>query len=109
MSLCLVASLSYSIGGYIFWDPLRNQYEPEVNPKYGTNRPMFYTYNIMKEDGWNYFRLGMRCRVWDNLSLSVAVKTHLSRAEMIEWGVGYDIPLKRKGDSNKEWEVFHHK
>ena len=95
--------------GLYLWDPLRNQYEPEVNPKYGTNRPMFYTYNIMKEDGWNYFRLGMRCRVWDNLSLSVAVKTHLSRAEMIEWGVGYDIPLKRKGDSNKEWEVFHHK
>ena len=94
--------------GVYLWDPLRNQYEPEVNPKYGTNRPMFYTYNINKEDGWNYFRLGMRCRVWNNLFLSAAVKTHLSKAEMIEWGVGYDIPFKQKGDKRRGWEIFYH-
>ena len=93
--------------GIYLWDPIRNQYEPEVNPKYGNSRPMFYTYNINKEDGWNYFRLGMRCRVWDNIFLSVAVKTHLSKAEMIEWGIGYDIPFKHKGDKHRGLEIFH--
>lgn len=83
------------VGAYV-WDPLRNCYEPEVNPKYGTNRPMFYTYNINKEDGWNYIRLGMRCRVWDNLFVSASLKTHLSKAEMIEWGIGYNIPFKSR-------------
>ena len=93
--------------GVYLWDPLRNQYEPEVNPKYGTNRPMFYTYNINREDGWNYFRLGMRCRVWNNLFLSAAVKTHLSKAEMIEWGIGYDIPFKQRSEKGRGWEVFY--
>lgn len=84
------------VGAYV-WDPLRNCYEPEVNPKYGTNRPMFYTYNINKEDGWNYIRLGMRCRVWNNLFVSASLKTHLSKAEMIEWGIGYNIPFMSRG------------
>ena len=56
----------------------------------------FIPNNVSEEDGWNYFRLGMRCRVWNNLSLSVAVKTHLQKAELIEWGIGYDIPFKSR-------------
>lgn len=100
-------TIMFDFGVYL-WDPLRNQYEPEVNPKYGTNRPMFYTYNISEEDGWSYFRLGMRCRVWDNLALSVAVKTHLQRAEFIEWGLAYDIPFMPKGNKGQGWKIYHY-
>ena len=73
-----------------------------------------YKYNIEKEDGWNYFRLGVRCRVWDNIYLQTTVKTHLSKAEMIEWGIGYQIPFKKKENRNSlfndssGWEIYHH-
>ena len=59
---------------------------------------MFYTYDIDKEDGWNYFRLGIRARVWDNLYLQAAVKTHLQKAEMLEFGIGYQLPFSRRAD-----------
>ena len=81
--------------GIYLYDPIRLAYKDENGNKY-EKRPMLYKYNIDKEDGWNYFRLGVRCRVWDNLYVQTAVKTHLSKAEMVEWGIGYQIPLKRK-------------
>lgn len=83
--------------GVYCYDPIRNAYAHE-NPKYGTHRPMFYTYEIDKEDGWNYFRLGIRTRIWDNLYVQAAVKTHLQRAEMLEFGLGYQLPLARRDD-----------
>ena len=81
--------------GIYLYDPIKLAYKDENGNKY-EKRPMLYKYNIDKEDGWNYFRLGVRCRVWDNLYVQTAVKTHLSKAEMVEWGIGYQIPLKRK-------------
>lgn len=78
--------------GIYVWDPLRNA-SPEPHPKYGYKRPLVYGYNINKEDGWNYFRIGLRCRVWDNLFLHVAMKAHLQKAEMLELGVGYHLPF----------------
>ncbi|MDR2685066.1 MAG: acyloxyacyl hydrolase, partial [Prevotellaceae bacterium] len=80
-------------GIYVF-DPIRNAY-PEPHLKYGDKRPMFYSYDIEKEDGWNYFRLGVRYRIWDNIFVSAAVKTHLQKAEMIEFGVGYLLPFAK--------------
>jgi hypothetical protein len=80
-------------GVYVF-NPLRDAY-PEPHKKYGYNRPIFYSYNIDKEDGWNYFRLGIRCRIWDNLFVQAAIKTHLHKAEMLEFGVGYLLPFAR--------------
>ena len=77
-------------------------------------RPLLYKYNIEKEDGWNYFRLGVRCRVWDNLYVQTTVKTHLTKAEMIEWGIGYQIPFKKKYKENElfetldGWGIYHH-
>ena len=81
--------------GIYLYDPIKLAYKDENGNKY-EKRPMLYKYDIDKEDGWNYFRLGVRCRVWDNIYVQTAVKTHLSKAEMVEWGIGYQIPFKRK-------------
>ena len=81
--------------GIYLYDPIRLAYTDSNGNKY-TKRPILYKYNIEKEDGWNYFRLGVRCQVWDNIYLQTTVKTHLSKAEMVEWGVGYQIPFKKK-------------
>ncbi len=81
--------------GIYLYDPIRLAYTDANGNKY-TKRPLLYKYNIEKEDGWNYFRLGVRCRVWNNLYVQTAVKTHLTKAEMIEWGIGYQIPFKQK-------------
>jgi hypothetical protein len=81
--------------GIYLYDPIKLAYKDKEGNKY-EKRPILYKYNIEKEDGWNYFRLGLRCRVWDNLYIQTAVKTHLSKAEMIEWGIGYQIPFKQK-------------
>ena len=81
--------------GIYLYDPIRLAYKDENGNKY-EKRPMLYKYNIDKEDGWNYFRLGVRCRVWNNLYVQTAVKTHLSKAEMVEWGIGYQIPFKEE-------------
>ncbi|MDR1544193.1 MAG: acyloxyacyl hydrolase [Prevotellaceae bacterium] len=80
--------------GIYVYDPIRNAY-PAPHSKYGNKRPMFYSYDIEKEDGWNYFRLGIRYRIWDNIFVSAAVKTHLQKAEMIEFGVGYLLPFAK--------------
>lgn len=77
-------------GVYLF-NPLRNKMVAP-HPKYGNKRPLFYSYDIDTDDGWNYFRLGIRCRIVDNIYLQASVKTHLQKAEMLEWGIGYQIP-----------------
>ena len=46
--------------------------------------------------------------------LRATVKTHLSKAEMIEWGIGYQIPFTQKFKQNKlfkeldGWKIYHH-
>lgn len=83
--------------GIYLYDPIRlAHYTDDTHKHKYEKRPILYKYNIEKEDGWNYFRLGVRCRVWDNLYVQTAVKTHLSKAELVEWGVGYQIPFKNK-------------
>ncbi len=100
--------VAYLQWGIYVYDPLRNA-NPEEHAKHGYNRPMFYTYNIDKEDGWNYFRLGLRCRVWDNLFVSACIKTHLHKAEMLTFGIGYQIPFVRDHDSRQRvrYTVLH--
>lgn len=84
--------------GVYLYDPIRLAYTDTNGNKY-TKRALLYRYNIEKEDGWNYFRLGVRCRVLENLYLQTAVKTHLTKAEMVEWGIGYQIPFKQKNEN----------
>lgn len=100
--------VAYLQWGIYIYDPLRNA-NPEPHAKHGYNRPMFYTYDINKEDGWNYFRLGLRCRVWDNLFVSANIKTHLHKAEMLTFGIGYQIPFVRRQEAGKrtQYTVFH--
>ncbi len=101
--------------GVYLYDPIRLAYYTDntYKQKY-KKRPLLYKYNIEKEDGWNYFRLGVRCRVWDNLYVQTTVKTHLTKAEMIEWGIGYQIPFKKKYKENElfetldGWGIYHH-
>lgn len=84
--------------GVYLYDPIRLAYTDTNSNKY-TKRALLYRYNIEKEDGWNYFRLGVRCRILENLYLQTAVKTHLTKAEMVEWGIGYQIPFKQKNEN----------
>ena len=84
--------------GVYLYDPIRLAYTDTNSNKY-TKRALLYRYNIEKEDGWNYFRLGVRCRVLENLYLQTSVKTHLTKAEMVEWGIGYQIPFKQKNEN----------
>lgn len=79
--------------GVYVYDPVRCVYGLQADVE---NRSMFYLYDVDLEDGWNYFRLGLRCRVWDNLFVQASLKTHLQKAEMIEWGIGYKIPYAPK-------------
>ena len=78
--------------GLYLYDGVRNA-NPKPHERYGYNRPMFYSYNIDEEDGWNYFRLAMKIHIWEGLTANVAVKTHLQKAEFIEFGLGYQIPF----------------
>lgn len=86
--------------GVYLYDPIRNAYSIGTNPKYEKGgraaRPMFYSYNIEKEDGWNYFRLLLKCRIVDNLFVSASLKTHLQKAEFFDIGLGYTINFKSK-------------
>lgn len=101
--------------GVYLYDPIRLAYYTDDTYKYKyKKRPMIYKYNIEKEDGWNYIRLGVRCRVWDNLYVQTTVKTHLTKAEMIEWGIGYQIPFIKKFNEKElfetfeGWGIYHH-
>lgn len=82
-------------GIYVF-NPSRNYYLSD-HPVYGHGkRPLIYKpENPSRDEGWHYWRFGLRCRVWDNLYVQVAAKMHLHISEHIGFGVGYDIPFQR--------------
>ena len=87
--------------GFYIYNPLKNfEFGGDIvknRDKKPFKKGLFYKYNIEDEDGWNYFRLGVRYRVWDNLFVSVDVKTHLQKAEMLTFGIGYYLPIARAG------------
>ena len=51
-------TILFDWGVYVY-DPLRNAYAHK-NGEQSPSRGMIYSYNIQSEDGWNYFRLGLR-------------------------------------------------
>jgi len=80
-------------GAYVH-NPLKNL-EPYADAKIATlNKPMFYKYDIEKEDGWFYTRASLQYSATDNLFISLGLKTHLQKAEFIEWGLGYKFQQK---------------
>lgn len=81
--------------GIYLYDPVKNM-EPggeilqalnkgEIPKKKG----LFYPYDINKEDGWNYFRIGVKYHFTEHFLVNLSFKTHLQKVEFFELGVGY--------------------
>ena len=81
--------------GLYLYDPVKNM-EPggeilEALNKGETpkKKGLFYAYDIDKEDGWNYFRLGVKYHITKDFLVNLSFKTHLQKVEFFELGVGY--------------------
>lgn len=80
--------VGFDLGLYLY-DPLKNL-SPYNDAKNGTlNKPLIYSYNITNEDGWFYTRATLKYALDKHLFISTGLKTHLQKAEFIEWGLGY--------------------
>lgn len=74
--------------GLYLYNPLKNL-EPYADAQNSVlNKPLIYSYNIDDEDGWFYTRAAMKYTLTKHLFLSLGLKTHLQKAEFIEWGLG---------------------
>ena len=99
--------------GVYFYNPYRNlhyDYHQDYHGSVAPERPMFYetTHGASREEAFHYFRLGARCRIWDNVYFQTALKAHLNVAEFIEFGLGYRIPfLKKPNRSEGKKMIFH--
>lgn len=51
----------------------------------------FYLYAANTEDGKSYNRVGFRHHFSENWLISLTLKSHLFRADYLEWGIGYQI------------------
>jgi hypothetical protein len=83
--------------GIYLYDPIKNM-EPgdkALNALNGKEEPikkgLFYGYDIQKEDGWNYFRIGVKYHVTPHFLVNVSFKTHLQKVEFAEFGIGYSF------------------
>ena len=96
--------------GVYFYNPSRNYYDHD-HPIYGYGpRPLFYKNDgAGTDEAFHYIRFGMKTRVWDNLYVHAACKTHLHIAEYVEFGLGYQIPFLKKGLRNGDSRIFHYK
>lgn len=78
----------FHLGLYLY-NPLRNL-EPYAEAKVSPlNKPLIYGYDIEKEDGWFYTRASLKYAFTKHVFASLGLKTHLQKAEFIEWGLGY--------------------
>lgn len=80
--------------GLYLYDPIKNlepiTFDGDGNLiKPAGNKPLIYKYNIDVEDGWLYTRAVAKYAITNNLFASVGLKTHLQKAEFIEWGLGW--------------------
>ena len=71
-------------GVYLF-NPVKNL-EP-----YGSvsSKGIIYPYNPEEEVGWFYTRVSGKYLLAKHIYASIGLKTHLQKAEFIEWGLGY--------------------
>ncbi|MBP6635812.1 MAG: hypothetical protein KA177_08240, partial [Paludibacter sp.] len=78
------------LGLYVY-NPLKNL-EPYDDAKNGLlSKPLIYNYNIEEEDGWFYTRASFKYAITKHWFLSLGLKTHLQKAEFIEWGTGFRL------------------
>lgn len=79
--------------GVYFYNPIK--YLEPIDKTTGTlispmpNKGLIYDYNIESESGWLYTRASLKYAFTNHLFLSLGLKTHLQKAEFIEWGLGY--------------------
>ena len=75
--------------GLYLYDPIKNK-EPYTEAANGAvHKGLFYGYDISKEDGWLYSRASLKYAITNHVFAAVGLKTHLQKAEFIEWGLGY--------------------
>jgi hypothetical protein len=75
--------------GLYLYNPIKNL-EPYTKAQAGSlNKPLIYGYDIEKEDGWLYTRASLKYTLSKHIFASIGLKTHLQKAEFIEWGLGY--------------------
>lgn len=78
----------FHFGLYLF-NPIKNLENYDAAKTSTLNKPLIYPYSIDKEDGWLYTRASLKYTLSQHLFASIGLKTHLQKAEFIEWGVGY--------------------
>ena len=95
-------------GVYLF-NPVRNLYTNN-HPIYGTGpRPLFYkSESTGTDEAFHYIRFGVKYRICDNIYLQALAKTHMHICELIEFGVGYQIPFLKKEHRNQSERLIHH-
>ena len=81
--------------GIYLYDPVKNM-EPGGEILQALNKGetpkkkgLFYPYDINKEDGWNYFRIGVKYHFTKHFLVNLSFKTHLQKVEFFELGLGY--------------------
>lgn len=81
--------------GLYLYDPVKNM-EPGGEILQALNsgetpkkKGFIYPYDIDKEDGWNYFRIGAKYHFTEHFLVNLSFKTHLQKVEFFELGVGY--------------------
>ncbi len=81
--------------GIYLYDPIKNM-EPAKEALAALNgngepinKGIFYPYDIQNEDGWNYFRIGVKYHITPHFLVNVSFKTHLQKVEFAEFGIGY--------------------
>ena len=83
--------------GIYLYDPVKDM-EPGGDILAALNRGetpkkkgFIYPYNIDKEDGWNYFRIGVKYHITKSFLVNLSFKTHLQKVEFFELGLGYSF------------------
>ena len=78
----------FHLGLYLY-NPLKNLEPYAAAQSNIQNKPLIYSYDIENEDGWFYTRASLKYEVTNHIFASLGLKTHLQKAEFIEWGLGY--------------------
>lgn len=76
---------------YNFRSGLHLSYDLMFNRISFTMQTGAYFFTKAYDDGFIYSRLGLRVKVWKNITASLTLKTHFVKADVIEWGIGYSF------------------
>jgi hypothetical protein len=106
----VTAILDWGVYMYNPYRHLYNDYHRDYHGEVAPKRPMIYKTRTgaHRDEAFNYWRLGARCRVYDNIYVQMALNAHIDVAEFIEFGLGYQIPYLKKTNRKDGSIVFHH-